>query len=278
MAEELVYTGNQQRMTVEVGSNYTSGSGTLSLTAGNGAYLPAVSAPNVLFLKPTEAEISGGATYQVWKVTARSTDTLTVTGAQDGTTDTSFSAPLELEWTIGASALDLIYTGWRLMDSDTAAGAAAIVLDQNIDNSADRWMIHFYNIVPASDGSEIELEVSTDGGSGWETTAYSQRYSWAGPGGTGSDSGTDSIMLSVNSGNDTGESLTGRVLIWNPGNTSYYTAFRGEAIGEGSGGNGTRGTIGGTWQDTTAVNAMRIVASAGNISGTAKIYKWVDPS
>jgi hypothetical protein len=94
----LVYTGNQDRMTVTIGSNYTVADGSIVLTGGHGARLPTT---GDFWLKPT-----GGVTYQVWKCTSRSTDTLTVTPAEDGTTDTNVASGVELEWTLGEAALD----------------------------------------------------------------------------------------------------------------------------------------------------------------------------
>ena len=92
----LKFTGNLTRMTVTLASAYTAGSGTMTLTSGHGARLPTT---GDFWLVPTSG------TYQSIKVTARSTDTLTVVGSQDGTTDASLSTGAELEWNLTASAL-----------------------------------------------------------------------------------------------------------------------------------------------------------------------------
>jgi hypothetical protein len=93
----LTYVGNSDLQTVTLDSGYTSGSGSMSLTAGHGARLP--SAGN-FWLRTTTG------TYRAFKVTARSTDTLTVTSAQDGTSDGNLDAGQELAWVLTASALD----------------------------------------------------------------------------------------------------------------------------------------------------------------------------
>lgn len=92
----LKYSGNLQRMTVTLASTYTAGSGTMALTAGHGARLPS---SGDFWLVTTSG------TYRAFKVTARSTDTLTVVGAQDGTADGDMAASTELEWNLTASAL-----------------------------------------------------------------------------------------------------------------------------------------------------------------------------
>lgn len=97
----LKYIGNAERMTVTLGSSYTAGSGTMTLTSGHGSRLPS---SGDFWLVPTTG------IYQAFKVTARSSDTLTVVGSQDGTTDASLSTGQELEWNLTASALTQLKT------------------------------------------------------------------------------------------------------------------------------------------------------------------------
>lgn len=91
----LKYIGNVERMTVTLASDYTSGSGSMDLTTGHGARLPATGDYWI---------VTTSGTYRAFKVTARSTDTLTVVAGQDGTSDDNLSAGQELEWNITASA------------------------------------------------------------------------------------------------------------------------------------------------------------------------------
>lgn len=100
----LKYLGNAARMTVSLASTYTAGSGTMTLTSGHGARLPS---SGDFWLVPTSG------TYQSFKVTARSTDTLTVVGGQDGTTDADLATTTELEWNLTASALSQLISDIR---------------------------------------------------------------------------------------------------------------------------------------------------------------------
>lgn len=69
----------------------------MTLASGHGARLPS---SGDFWLVP----LSG--TRTVLKCTARSTDTLTVTPAQDGTSDTNIANGVSLAWVLGAAALD----------------------------------------------------------------------------------------------------------------------------------------------------------------------------
>lgn len=85
--------------TVTLGSSYTSGAGSMSLTTGHGARLPS---SGDFWLT---AEVSG--TFHVWKVTARSTDTLTVTAeATEGGGDTNLSGGQTLKFSISLAAIE----------------------------------------------------------------------------------------------------------------------------------------------------------------------------
>lgn len=100
----LQYIGNSTFMTGSLASSYTSGGGSLSLTSGHGARFPSA------------GDFWVRADDEVFKVTARTGDTLTVTGAQDGTSASNHSAGATVRWVLSAAALtqlraDLIQTG-----------------------------------------------------------------------------------------------------------------------------------------------------------------------
>lgn len=115
----LKYSANLELMTVTLASDYTAASSSMSLTAGHGARLPA---SGDFWLRTTSG------TYRCFKVTARSTDTLTVVAAQDGTEDGNLSAGVELKWVLGVTAIDqlrsdLIQTGADASKAVTKAGS-----------------------------------------------------------------------------------------------------------------------------------------------------------
>lgn len=94
----LKYTDGANFQTFTLGASYTSGGTSITLTSGHGARLPSSGD----FWIRVEDEI--------FKVTARSTDTLTVVGAQDGTSASNHSSGVEGAWVLSKSALDQLRT------------------------------------------------------------------------------------------------------------------------------------------------------------------------
>lgn len=100
----LKYSANSSLQTVTLGSGYTSGSGSMTLTTGHGARLPS---SGDFWL----AYDNGAGTVRLFKVTARSTDTLTVTAdATEGSGDGNISSGETLRWALTAAALDQLRT------------------------------------------------------------------------------------------------------------------------------------------------------------------------
>ena len=90
----LKYEGNATFQEGTVGSDYTSGGTSLVLTSTHGGRFPA----NGDFWIRIDSEIL--------KVTARTSDTLTVVGAQDGTSAANHSTGATVRWVLDLSALD----------------------------------------------------------------------------------------------------------------------------------------------------------------------------
>lgn len=96
----LKYGKTASLQTVTLGSSYTSGSGSMSLTSGHGARLPS---SGDFWLTYDD----GAGTVRIFKVTARSTDTLTVTAeSSEGSGDGSISSGSTLRWAMTCGALD----------------------------------------------------------------------------------------------------------------------------------------------------------------------------
>jgi hypothetical protein len=121
----LQYIAGLDLMTVTLDSAYTAADGHMHLTAGHGARLPA---SGDFWIRTTSG------TYRCFKVTARSTDDLTVTSAQDGTSDGNLSAGAELKWVLGVTAFDqfrsdLVQTGTDASKSAEKAGKLYLPTD-----------------------------------------------------------------------------------------------------------------------------------------------------
>lgn len=96
----LKYVQDSNIQTVTLGSDYTSGSGSMALTAGHGARLPST---GDFWLSWT----NGSGTFRIFKVTARSTDTLTVTAeSSEGAGDGNISSGQTLRWDLSLAAIN----------------------------------------------------------------------------------------------------------------------------------------------------------------------------
>lgn len=95
----LKYIADSSLQTVTLGSAYTAGDGSMTLTAGQGARLPSSGDFWMVYN-------DGAGTIRIFKVTARSTDTLTVTAdATEGSGDGNISSGETLRWGLTVAAL-----------------------------------------------------------------------------------------------------------------------------------------------------------------------------
>lgn len=202
----------------------------------------------------------------------------------DGTgtgTVTSITAGTGLSGgTITSSGTIALDSGWVLLSTQDASNSTSIDFTSDIDGTYDRYVVTMENVVPATNNVDLRMLVSTDGGSSY----LSSNYGYTGGGTKGSSSafgGTASnsaafIILTFggNIGNATGENLSGVITISNPSETSLYkliriqtTYYDQEADFVWDAG------VGGNFNDTSAIDAFRFLASSGNIaSGTFKLY------
>lgn len=106
-----------------LGSSLTNVATTLSLSAGQGARFPSLGAGDYFFATIVDASNN----QEIVKVTARSTDTLTIVRAQDGTSARAFNAGDRIELRVTAASLNALqdYAPSGSVSSNTVAGAIA---------------------------------------------------------------------------------------------------------------------------------------------------------
>ena len=90
----LQYVAGANFQTGALASAYTAGGTSLALTSGHGSRFP------------SSGDFWVRCENEIFKATARSTDTLTVTGGQDGTANANHAAGAEVYWVLGVAALD----------------------------------------------------------------------------------------------------------------------------------------------------------------------------
>jgi hypothetical protein len=165
--------------------------------------------------------------------------------------------------------------GLTLLDTQTASASASLDFTTGITSTYDVYLLQLSNIVPATDGADLYLRYSTDGGSSYLATNYNYAFrsyfADAFDGEANSTSATH-ILIGGSLGNGTGEHWNADVWLHNLPSALYKTArfdgygYISNPLAGAAFGMGIYGT-------TSAVNALRLIMSAGNItSGVARLY------
>lgn len=148
-----------------------------------------------------------------------------------------------------------------LLATLTASNSGALVDTTSLTSAYDLYMIEIENLLPATGSGVMRLRVSKDGGANYQTTSYSN-----------ASATTDSIDLgtSVNATAVWG-GVSGVVWLFNPAGTTHYKIVTGVM-----GGLSIAQTVRGTWAgsgDTSAINAIQITSSVGNLT-SGKVRIW----
>jgi hypothetical protein len=166
-----------------------------------------------------------------------------------------------------------------LVEEHTASSSTELDFTTGISALFDTYVIEFVNVLPVTNAVDIWLQVSTNGGSSYDSSAH---YSWSNLRYYSASSGlfgntADTKMVIVDGDGtvaNTGIGCTGELKFYGPlsGNN---VVFMGQTVSQPT----TLGSSGIGWQNwciytqTTPVNAFRILASSGNLaSGTVRLY------
>jgi len=159
-----------------------------------------------------------------------------------------------------------------------ASGAATVDFTSLIDSTYKKYIVAGTSIVTSADDGQIEVLVSTDNGSSWESSAYDTQ-GWCGQAGslwqalTNTDNGANMVCGGYAAGNAGGESLTFEFYCDDPNSTSLYKLFRGNATNFRTDGQLVIGNFAGNWNSTAAYNAIRIDgSSAVTMTGRFTLY------
>lgn len=130
-----------------------------------------------------------------------------------------------------------------------------------ITSTYDVYEVVITDLVAATTSTHIDLQVSTDGGSTWDTT--SNHYTWHqqtfANGLASNTSNATEIQIVNNTGNPARLNATFR--FYTPGNSSSNKPFLGQAY------NDTVGwSFDGRYNQTTAFNGLRLKAGSGNLT------------
>jgi hypothetical protein len=172
-----------------------------------------------------------------------------------------------------------------LLETHTASTSAELDFTSWYSSSYSVYVIEFISLLPATNATDINLEVSTNGGSSYDTTAGHYEYGmlrWLynnGPFASGSLTGlanlpiTGAFAATPNTASTGG--VSGSAKLYSPGSSTASKRLHWEVgyLPTTTGGSSVEFTATGTYNQTTAVNAFRVRAASGNLtSGAVKVY------
>lgn len=178
--------------------------------------------------------------------------------------------------------VDAVNTGLAncatLISSATASSSATI--DFTLPNGYHSFEVRVIGLIPVTDNVGFWVRVSTDGGSTFASGASDYAYqrniqngTTAAPALTTADSKI--ILLGGSIGNGTGRYFNSVLRIWNNQSSSQYKNITGEFHSFRSDSIYTLGLVNGVYLSNTAINAIRILLSSGNISsGTFELWGY----
>jgi len=189
----------------------------------------------------------------------------------------SLSAITSLPASISGGALTLLQT-------QTASSSATIDFTSNIDSTYDAYMFKFYDIHPATDGTGLQFNMSTDGGSNYNVTKTSTAFRSSHDEAdtttvleyrTGEDlaqsTGFQNLTNFIGNGND--ESLSGSMKLFNPNSSTFVKHFISTVNIYQLNNNSQQWNIAGYGNTTSSIDAVRFQMASGNIdSGVIKLY------
>jgi hypothetical protein len=154
------------------------------------------------------------------------------------------------------------------ISTQTASASADVRFTSGIDSTYRAYRFEVEVLVPATDNVSVSMQVSTDGGSTWKTTSYlSGIWSVTSGGASGAATSTTGVILSgLMSNQATLGGLSGFLTLVNPSNASNKNIF-GQTIATRQAGAIEINAVGGQWTGSqAAVDAVRFIASSGNLA------------
>jgi len=166
----------------------------------------------------------------------------------------------------------------------TASSSASLSITSGINSTYKEYIFVFNNIHPATDEAHFTFQVSTDGGSNYNTTltsSYILSYhaendsetSLAYQAGHDQAQTTNFQNILHGTGNDNDEAGSGTLHLFDPSNTTFVKHFIHRASTLNAGSYNYQNFAAGYFNTTSAVNAVQFKMSSGNIdAGTIDMY------
>ena len=171
-----------------------------------------------------------------------------------------------------------------LLSTQTASASANISFTSGIDSTYDEYIFRYYDMHPATDNTELQFQVSTNGGSSYgvaiTSTAF-QGYHYEPDGSQGvayytaddlaQSTSFQNLCNNVGNGND--ESMSGILHLFNPSNTTFVKHWINRSQSYSGGDFSLDGYQAGYVNTTSAVDAVQFKMTDGNIDdGTIQMF------
>ena len=165
----------------------------------------------------------------------------------------------------------------------TASNAASIEITSGIDGTYDEYMFVMTDMFPHTNGENMRVTFSTDGGTGYgltKTSAFfhAQHYESGSGGSVSYDSSYDSAQstaaqnLTYSTGGDADQSYSGIMRLWQPSSTTFQKHFYARTIAYQSSDRATDTFIVGYVNTTSAVDAIQFAMHDGNFDSVIQMY------
>ena len=201
--------------------------------------------------------------------------------ASSGVNLTALNASNIASGTIASARLPAV-GAWTFISETVASNSATISITSGITSTYDLYMVVITNLDPATTDTELDMLVSTDGGSAYRTSGYRESSSRHGVGSARDDYvNTSATSLQILGGSGANESLNagnrgGNAIVYipNPSDTGEKTQIWWQG-GFHTNGNEQQSVIGTGCYDSAAedLDAVRFQMESGNIStGNFALY------
>jgi|2_EtaG_2_1085320.scaffolds.fasta_scaffold11973_2 hypothetical protein len=186
--------------------------------------------------------------------------------------------------------VSLVTDAHTLIATYTASASSSLDITSGIDSTYDVYEFILSSLHPSVDAAKVMWQSSTDGGSSYgvaTTTSFYQTYNHESSGSTNlsyaagldaADSTSDDIYLTDGVGFDNDQTASGRILLFNPSNTTFTKHFIAEIQQSSAGNTCNCSRSSGNISTTSAVDALQFSFDSGNIdAGVIKMFGYELP-
>lgn len=174
--------------------------------------------------------------------------------------------------------LNDLFDAMVLLGTQVASSSPSLDFTSLITSAYDEFYLHFAQIIPAIDSASLLLRLSSNNGSNWDAGATDYAYSTRRdrPGasqGTTESTGDTSVFILSGLGSAANENASGVIRLSNPLFTGGYKTIFYNSMYQAASAQPMWLIGAGCRLSATAMNAVRLLMSSGNIaSGWARLY------